>query len=342
MRLRWPGNEQFLFFANVLVDKLLYRKTQLNHVKEILVIKWDEIGDMAVSAHVFESLKKSFPDAKIHLICKPFVKSLVEYDPNIDFIATTLDAYNAKFDIVVELRGTWKTLLKTFKYWPVNRVSRATVRWKNKGNQQHEIVTNQMVLQPLLGQMDKTVRPRLYFSHVDVKKVEDFLSVNEIQKFAIVHAGARKKLRQWPLDRFALAIQFLKRKYNLDIVFAGTEEDEADINVIAEKVDFKTYKFTRGFSLSQFSALCSKASFYLGNESGPLQIAATFEIPLVGLFGPGVKDVFYPLSTNARVLHYILDCNPCDQVHCVRPEQPCIQLIQVNEVEQAIDSLLKN
>ncbi|MCC6817895.1 MAG: glycosyltransferase family 9 protein [Bacteroidia bacterium] len=341
MRIKWPTNEQLLFMANVLVDKLLFRKVkQFDDIKEILVIKWDEIGDMVVAVQVFESLKLAHPKAKIHLICKPFVKSLVENDPHIDFIQTTIDAYNRTFDLVVELRGTWKSLLKTFKYFPKNRCSRASIRYKNKGNQLHEIDTNSLVIQPFLGQMDKIILPHLYFSDSDVLVVDDFLQKNSIHKFAIIHAGARKRLRQWPLERFALAAQYLYERYQYAIVFAGTEEDEADIKQITNHLHFETFLFTRGFSLSQFSCLCSKAHVYLGNESGPLQIASTFGLPTVALFGPGVKDVFYPQNKKAKVLHYVLDCNPCDQVHCVLPDNPCMNRIQIEEVLEALDNVI--
>lgn len=340
MRIKLPGTEQFLYLANHLLDRLLFGKVnKVDQIQSILIVKWDEIGDMALSTHVFELLRKRFPKAEMHLICKPFVKGLLEADPNLNFIHTSLDAFNRRFDLVLELRGTWGSLFKSLVHMPANRASRASVRFKNRGKQLHEISTNLEVIRPFLGQMDETPGPHLYFSKDDQQKVEFFLKENGIDKFAIIHAGARRQLRQWPLERFALAVEYLHRKYKLDIVFAGTEEDESAIDSITSDLGFKTYKFTRGFSLSQFSCLCSKASVYLGNESGPLHIASAFGVPMVALFGPGVKDVFYPLNKRAIVLHHVLECNPCDQIHCVYPENPCIARIQVNDVLEALDKV---
>ena len=90
-----------------------------------------------------------------------------------------------------------------------------------------------------------------------------------------------------------------------------------------------------------FAALCDKASIFVGNESGPLQIASTFaKLPTVALFGPGVPNVFYPIGGNKKVLHYILDCNPCDQKKCVQPDNKCIDMITEIEVKSAIDELI--
>src|SRR5690606_14559545 len=102
----------------------------------------------------------------------------------------------------------------------------------------------------------------------------------------------------------------------------------------------RSYDITEGFSLSVFSAFCSRASFYLGNESGPMHIASAFDVPLLGLFGPGVPYVFYPQGLKAEVLHHILPCNPCDQIHCVHPENPCISRIEVNDVLRKIDEIM--
>jgi len=338
MRLKWPSNEQLLFLANVLADRLWFKKNA-TELKAILFVKWDEIGDMAAAMHVFEAVKHQYPNAKITVVCKPFVKSLIESNGFVDEILTDINAFNRRYDAVVELRGTWQTLLKAFKYRIIYRVSRAEIRLKNKGQQLHETLTNTAVVQ-LLHPSIEHVQPGISFSPTDEASVNDFLKANGIENFAIIHAGARKKLRQWPKERFALAIEYLHKKYQLSIVFAGSKDDEADIDIIKSDLGFQTFNFTSGFSLSQFANLCSKARIYIGNESGPMQIASNAGIPVIAIYGPGVPHVFYPLSKDSKVLHHVLDCNPCDQIHCVRPDNPCISMVKVDDVLESIDEIL--
>jgi ADP-heptose:LPS heptosyltransferase len=117
-------------------------------------------------------------------------------------------------------------------------------------------------------------------------------------------------------------------------------------------------------SLSAFYALISKANLFIGNESGPLQLASLSGVPLLGLFGPGVERVFYPWGSDVTVLnalgeiirtdstthniqeegylakgknkkvviHCLLDCNPCDQVNCIHPDNPCMHRISIHQV----------
>ena len=338
MRIKVPSNEQILFFANVLVNRFWFKQYPKT-LNSILVIRWDEIGDMAASAHVFEAIKKRFPEARLTVLCKPFVKPLIENDSSIDEVLGEIDGFNQTFDAVIEMRGTWKTLWKSLRYGVKYRSSRAEVRLRNKGKQLHETITNTETIWPITGKMEIPQKP-LFFSSEDERVVQVFLAQHQIKQFAVIHAGARRKLRQWPKDRFAKAVNYLKTFYGLDIVFAGTAEDEADIEVIKKDLNFSCYNFTQGYSLSQFSALCKQASIYLGNESGPLQIASAMEIPVIGLFGPGVPDIFYPLSPKSMVIHHVLKCNPCDQIHCVQPQNPCIEMISNDVVRGAINEIL--
>jgi heptosyltransferase II len=331
--------EKILFAFNVFLNRFWFKQGILSQCKSILIVKWDEIGDMATATHCFELLKKQYPEARISVLTKPFVKSLIENDPFIDEIICDIALFNKRYDLVVELRGTFATLFKSIIYGVKYRTGRAEVRFKNRGSQVHETQTNFLAIRPVL---DKTITfqmPKLYYSEKDKTRVKSFLNGHQIVNFAIVHAAARRVLRQWETHKFAEVCKVLKYRYNLDIIFAGTTEDEPIINKVQEHLDFPTHAFTQGYSLSDFSCLCDLAQFYIGNESGPLHIASAYNLPLVALYGPGVPNVFYPLSVKSKVLHHVLSCNPCDQIHCVHPENPCISRIQVADALFAIEEI---
>jgi ADP-heptose:LPS heptosyltransferase len=249
MRIKLPSDERILYVANILANKLLFRQKVRHAPGSILVVKWDEIGDMATSTHVFASLKASYPDAELTVLCKPFVKDLVLHDPHINHILTGIDEYNKAYELVVELRGTWKTLWKSIRYKAIYRVSRAETRLRNKGRQLHEIDSNLEIIRPVLQEGKERFAPVLYYSEAGAARVRDFLEKHGIEKFALIHAGARRKLRQWNLDRFALAAQYLHERYGFEIIFAGSPEDRQDIETIRSYLSFKTYDFTEGFSL---------------------------------------------------------------------------------------------
>lgn len=335
------SKEQILFLANVLTDKFINLFGRKTNVKSILVVKLDEIGDMVACTHVFENLKKQYPNSNLMVLCKPFVTSLIQNDPFVDSIITDTKFWNSRFDLVVELRGNWTTLIKSFMYFPKYRLSRAQVRLKNKGNQLHEYKTNYEVIKQLIDIENPALSPKLYFSEQNILNVNEYIKENNLNKIAIFHVGARKKLRQWKLDNFVQVASFLHLNYQTQIVFIGSGDDQNDISQVMQQLEFKSYSIVDKLNLVEFAYLCSKSYLYIGNESGPLQIASLYSIPIFALFGPGVPNVFYPVGEHVKIFHHVLDCNPCDQINCVVPDNPCINRISVEDVCHQMVNILK-
>jgi len=336
-------SEKWLYFFNILVSRLVNGGKRPERVKpeSILIVKWDEIGDMATCTHVFQLLRKRFPNAEIDLITKPHSAGLVKNDPHLNHIYTDLNSWNKPYDLHIELRGTWKSLFRIFRYFPRYRLDRGLVRYKQRGQQPHEATTNYRIVEPVLGGI-KNELPALIVGAEPKNTVAEWLKKEGIEgRFAVFHAGARSMLRRWPADRFAHLADWLKGEHQMAVVFTGSSDEMELMQSIQGQMKSNSTIFMG--ELETLPALIDACSLYVGNESGPLQIADALKKPVLGIFGPGVKDVFYPFqSPNSRVLHHILECNPCDQVHCVRPENPCISLVSKEDAKAAISAMLKS
>ena len=333
--------EQWYFMASAITNRFIRTIKRESEPKSILVIKLDEIGDMVYAIPVFAQLKERFPQSEITLWCKPFVKPLVQNNSAIDhFIHQTPD--NIKFDLIVELRGNWETLKYALSHMPKRRLDRGEVRIKNKlkGEQKHEWITNFEIIKPLLASGSKPLWPEIVVDDTTKTDVDLFLQQNNLTNYAVLHCGARRKLRQWSSRNFAALANTLFTKYKLTPVFAGTEEDEGVIDEIIKLGHLDAVKCLKDFSLVHFAELTRRSKLFVGNESGPLHIATVMKIPVVGIYGPGIKDIFYPIGEQSRVVHHVLECNPCDQIHCVRPDSPCIDLATLAEVEGMVEELL--
>jgi ADP-heptose:LPS heptosyltransferase len=364
-----------------------------------LVVKWDEIGDMAAAVQVFGTLKSACPEAELHVLCKPFVSTLIAGDPAIDKVITNIEDWQQRYDVVVELRGTWQTLRKSLSLltMPKYRVDRGWVRFLQRGAQPHEVVTNARIIRPLVGEGFLVAKRQLFPSEAELAEARvwtdwaigtdqvfggsssdptdcnsknsqnevsaegrsDFsvkevsgdvnsifhqaagVSNNHADGYAILHTGARRELRRWPLVRFVALSKWLLSEKKLIPIWVGTVDEESQLDeAFAMGAAGKKWVAPEGSSLLSFYAFIASSKLYVGNESGPLQLADIAEVPLVAIYGPGVPDVFYPQSARSRVLHEVLDCNPCDQIHCVRPSDRCIDRISLASVQLAVSEVL--
>jgi ADP-heptose:LPS heptosyltransferase len=339
-------NWKVIYFFSWLTSLLInnFKNPRRQVFKKILLIRLDEIGDMVTTLPVFDQLKKKFPDAEITAWCSPLTAQLLKYNTAIARIVFSANELKEKYDLIIDLRGDFKTMKYALAHWPKIRLDRGSVRFRNKfllKQHPHEVYTNLQVLEPVIGKINGPVDMKLPYGKENENTAAQFLENNAIRRFAIFHTGARKILRRLPGEKFAAAARYLKEKYDLKIVFIGTDDELDDIKKIQEQIDFRTYVFN-GYSLLDFAALSSKASLMIGNESGPMHLSAAVNIPVIGLFGPGEPHVFAPYGKKTSFIHHKLECNPCDQVHCVHPELPCIFRITSEEITEKISELLVN
>lgn len=337
--------EKLVFLFSFITSKLLngFTNPQKVQVNRILIIKLDEIGDMVNTVHVFALLKKRFPKAEITVWCKPFCKKLIENDPHLFSVITSAKELTGRYDLIADLRGTFQSIAIAWKNWPSYRVDRGTIRFRNKlaGGHPHEVKTNYQIIEPLLSWTQDLAKVKLQL-HPDKEahlKAEQFIEENGIASFAVLHMGARRELRRWPAEQFVALASYLRKEKGLALVFAGDQSDVSIIEQVQQQLDFPTYSTALALNLMEFAALLTHATLFVGNESGPLHIAAAMQVPVVGLFGPGEPTTFYPYGLKSRYVHHVLECNPCDQMHCVHPEQPCIRRITLVEVLEKITEL---
>jgi ADP-heptose:LPS heptosyltransferase len=176
--------------------------------------------------------------------------------------------------------------------------------------------------------------------------------IGERDPIVVVHVSAGNPFRRWPAAHFvelaaALALGDARRRV---VMTSGPSERDAAARVIAdararlgpERAD--QIVSCGEFSLAELRALLDRAALYVGGDSGPLHIAATTAVPIVGLFGPTLparsapwRDPQYPAGA---VDAGDLPCRPCDQRVCQPGDFRCLTRIQPQHVVEAAAKLL--
>ena len=298
----------------------------------------DEIGDVVTALPVFYNLNRLYPKASQTLVCKSFNNIFFR---NLDYVQCVNDfkeVSTKKYDLVIDLRGTDTTRKYALKHRPKARFDRGSIRFKNKftGGQKNEIDTNLEVITPIAkGELDP--RNAIVLSTKERQKVQEFIELNNPKPFVVIHLGARDKARRWPIERFANVVGYINSTYSMPCVLVGGPDDnQLNQDCLAFVKSKHNFNVVGEFNLNEYAALCEQASLFIGNESGPLHIAAAMNIPTIALFGPGVRDVFYPKSDNSIIHHYFLANGHKKQTI----ENSTIFTITVDEVKESVDKIL--
>ena len=157
--------------------------------------------------------------------------------------------------------------------------------------------------------------------------------------FFVVHPSASIPTKVWPQERFAQAIDAIAGKHGLHAVLVGGPGDVACAAAIADSSRSPTLNLAGKTNLKELSALLSHGRLFLGNDSGPAQLAAYLGIPTAIVFsGTNDVSVWRPPGENVAIISHRVDCSPCELRSCPYPR--CLLEIGVDDVLGAVDHLL--
>ena len=227
------------------------------------------------------------------------------------------DAVRGRYDVVVELRGEWRTLLLPFRTGAWRRVDRGTVRLREWIRRRlslnaerhraplHEVETNYEIVRPLLASALpspglRTPAPRIGPAELHVRgAARDTLSqrltaagVDPARPMICIHPGASWRPRAWLPERFAAIADWVGEHYHAQIVLLGSaEERDVEAAVLRHARNGRVTSLFGTLSLPEVAALLQCSRLLVGNDSGIAHLAAAWGTPTVALFGPQNRAV---------------------------------------------------
>lgn len=157
------------------------------------------------------------------------------------------------------------------------------------------------------------------------------IGVEPGQPFVLVHPFAKLAFRRWALERFAELARRLDAWGIVPVVVAA--EPIADLGPA---------RAIHGLSLSELAALCARARLFIGNNSGPMHVAASMGTRTLVLQGPSPMEwtlPWKPASDHRLASVAGLACQPCDKLgataqSCANAATPhaCLDRLEIDQV----------
>src|SRR5262249_24328241 len=176
--------------------------------------------------------------------------------------------------------------------------------------------------------------------------------VTRDDRMIVVHVSAGNPFRRWPIDSFMKLVQTLalREPDRRIIVTSGPSDRDAAERVIAPGraavgAGLQDRVVACGeLSLNELRALLDRAALFIGGDSGPLHIAATTTVPIVGLYGPTLPVRSGPWRAPRWIAEAVevggLPCRPCNQRVCAPGDFRCLAWLRPEEVLEAAERAL--
>jgi len=128
--------------------------------------------------------------------------------------------------------------------------------------------------------------------------------------------------------------------YGCRVLVGGDANDREVADAIRARARSAPAVLAGRTTLLQFAAVLKRCALFVGNDNGPMHMAAALGTPVVALFGPSNPFVWGPRGGKVEVLYKGLDCRQCFHPTCRRGEESCMKQITVDEVFAAVTRCL--
>ena len=151
--------------------------------------------------------------------------------------------------------------------------------------------------------------------------------------------------KRWYPQEFAKVASELSSKYDI-VIFGGPGEVDiaGDIEKALIEKGVDNYQNLAGkTSITALIENISSLDLFITGDSGPMHVAAAFQVPTVAIFGP-TKDneTSQWMNEKSIIVKQNLDCQPCMKRTCPLQHHDCMNLIKAVDVLQFIKNLSSN
>jgi len=339
------------------------RLTRPGAVRRILVRATNWIGDAVLTTPALAALRARFPQARIALLAKPAVAELLQCHPAIDDIvpycdpgphtglggrlSLALQLNRGRYDLAVLLQNAFEAAAITALAGIPNRYGYATdgrsfllthrVPLTPKVRRTHQVEYYLELLKPL-GVSGEPSAPTLRTT-----LGEDAAAVEHLRAFGVkpeqiviglnpgsVYGSAKR----WLPERFAQVADRLAAEHGACVlIFGGNGEEELG-HAISSMMTAPTIVFSGRTTVRQLMALIKRCRLFITNDTGPMHVAAAFNVPLVAIFGPTNPSTTSPYGSSHELVRHSVECSPCLLRDCPIDHR-CMQGIGVDAVHAA-------
>lgn len=351
-----------------------------SRVRRIMVRANNWVGDVVMTSPALKALREGYPQARIEVVARPQVADCFAGSPWVDeviihdprgrhrgiggFLSLTAELKRRHYDLAILFQKAFGAVLMAALARVPIRVGFAT---DHRGLLLTHAIPETATLRSIhhvkyflevakaAGAIAEEPLPRkVWFSLDDASRdfASSFLSRAGSERFpfiAVFATGASKAPRAWHADRFAQLAEILARERHAGILVVGGPDDATDGRTVLAAAGNAGIDAIGKTSIRQMAALIERCQLFVGNDSGPMHIAAALDVPVLAFFGPGTPEKTSPFMPEERftVMTSRFPCSPCRQDFFKECDPApsgkpwCLESLELSAAEKAMFDLIE-
>ena len=296
------------------------------------------LGDCVMATPAVESLVGLYPDVQIVFVGSTVSVEAVKQHPNTVGVLVLDKSY-------LKLRKTAKAL-GVFDLFFSFRSSKRSSVFKFFVSAKHKYQFDKNLYQTG-HQVEKYVQ--FISDSLNTKLTPSLLTLytekltNKYPVLGINPGASYGSAKRWYPQEFAKVAAQLSDRYNI-VIFGGPNEQDIanDIEQELIKNQIDNYQNLAGkTTISELIKQISGLDLFITGDSGPMHVAAAFQVPTVAIFGPTKDDETSQwMNKKSLIVKQDLECQPCMKRVCPLKHHNCMKSILAEDVLKEVNLLI--
>jgi len=316
----------------------------------ILIILPNWLGDAVMATPAIEALCVTYPDAKLTLVGSYVSVEALKHHPKCirSYVDETKKGGNrfvntyqfakkiGKHDMSITFRNQLHSSLLLF--WSGTPITAGRSSWHSSALLTHALKPknpSHLVEQYTLIAQSLSPLP---------------LTIGALQLHIPKHSYERPTLginpgatygsaKRWYPDKFATVARTLSVSYDI-VIFGGPNEVEMANDIEAALSGTVVKNLAGKTSIEQLCAMIGGLDLFITNDSGPMHVAAAYQVPTVAIFGPTrYLETSQWKNEKSIIVRHDMKCAPCMKRECPLGHHECMTTITADEVIEAANIL---
>ncbi len=347
------------------------KRIKRNEIRKIVIRMPNWIGDAVMATPIPKSVAYLYPKAKIDVITRPWCADVFKNNPYINEIVIIDEKKSLKnylklirhlkrqnYDLGILIPNSFNSALQFFLGKVKYRIGYNTdkrgflLTLPVKVPENYKLMHYSKYYLHLLKYLGynyetEEVKLQLYLSEEEIKKTDKILKDLGIKKddilIGINPCAAHGPAKRWYPENFAKVADKLIAKYKAKVFIFGSAREKIQSLEVQRSMHFKCYNLAGKTNLRLLAGIIRRLNLFITNDSGPMHIAAAFEIPTVAIFASTNINRSRPLNKNAIIItpEKKLECIPCMEKECPYGHYECLKSISVEKVYKAAEKIIK-
>ncbi len=302
------------------------------------------IGDAVMATPAIENLISFYNDARISIVGSsrsieifknhPKIENVIFFGKNYASIYSTSKSLG-KFDIFFSFRNSFRS--NVFKLLVSCRKKFQFIDIKE--NKFHYV-------EKYNNFVNQSLKSNFPAGHLKIFQEENLNPLIKGKPILGLNPGASYgAAKRWSTSEFGRVAENLSESFDI-IIFGGLADKENALTIqsyLVQKGITNFQNLSGKTSLIELIFNISNLDLFITGDSGPMHIAASFQIPTISIFGPTRNDETSQWKNKKNIIvKKNLICQPCMKRVCPLKHNNCMRLINAEEVLNAVDKLELN